>query len=168
MENSDIEAVYVVSYDLRQLDQKLVDRLWEIFAHICRKWRYPGDLTNLKSRFSIFVSNRIVSNYNYLAEYINAVAVVDQIAMQASVTTETAIERILTAPDANLYPPYSPTARARQFVTNEFIKLFISLGGFKAFNTAEVELNYPGYIAGINDLSNPAYKTYQEEADNGI
>jgi len=155
MPEYDLEARYLIQNDLRQLDNALIDELWKLFLNIARFWGNSEKSADMKNNFLIFISNRLQTDYNYLTDYVNAVAVVKE--LDGVYGAGKGYEKLLTGPFANVNPPQSRLARARQRVANEFIKLQLALGGFKRFGS---DKNYPGYICGPNLPDNTPYRTY--------
>lgn len=99
----------------------------------------------MKSNLIVLLSNRIEIDYNYLAEYSNTINVIEEPTNELG-DKDTYI-KLLTDPSANISPPTNRLSRARQLVSNEFISLCLSLGGFKHFGS---KLNYQGYFGGAN------------------
>lgn len=159
MNRYNLEARLIIQHDLRQLDDELIDSLWGIFVKIGEVWESGIDPAPMRSNFLVFISNRLEIDYNYLAEYINAREVIDE--LRAELGDEKAYRKLFTDPLANINPPVSRIARVRQRVSNEFAALWLALGGFKVFGSP---LNYPGYIGGANLEGATPYRTYPPKA----
>jgi hypothetical protein len=139
-------------------DAAVIDRLWGLFVAICGRWGEAEDAAPMRSNFLVFIANRIKLDICYLHEYENAAAVLDELIAEHGQSK--AHERLLTDPLANIAPPTTRLARARQRVSNEFISLQLALGGFKAFGAA----NYIGYIGGANIAGRVPYRAYAGDA----
>ena len=157
MATYNLEARYLLQHDLRALDDLLIDRLWEIFIEIGRFWAPSVATAPMKSNFLVFISNRIEIDYNYVADYRSAVEVMIELVKTHG--RDEGVKRLLTDAAGTVFPPLTRLARSRQFVVNEFIHLFLALGGFKDFGSP---VNYPGYIGGTNRPGHTPYRTYQK------
>lgn len=142
-----------------RLDEVLVGKLWEIFLAICKHWQNVADPETMKTRFLGFLSNRIELHPEYLSHYRTAVEEIDRLA--AGSDRERAHLTLLTDPGLAKGAPDTGLKIARQKVSNEFISLQLSLGGFKSFVNA---INYPGYISGWNGDGPAPYRTYEDKA----
>lgn len=136
------------------LPQPVLNAMWELFCQIGIFWQNLSDPTPLQSDFLVFLQNRIELNPNYRNEYSNAMLVID--ALKKEEGPDKAYEILFTDPKGMEQPPTTRLARARQFVSNEFVALQLALGGFKDFSTAT---NYPGYFGGANIPGRPPYRT---------
>lgn len=156
MAKTDFEAKFWIDSNL-ELTENLTDDLWKIFLKIAEYWPSEDvNVSQMKSRFRIFISNRIMADSKYLFEYINALKLVRPNEQQTD-----PYRNLFFNPAANVFPPNTPVARARQYVSNEFIKLYLSLGGFKAFDKSLK--NYPGFIAGTNTEASTPYIPFIDE-----
>ncbi len=136
-----------------ELDPETVELLWQLFVKICDRWGNVPDSGTMKTRFLRFLSNRIKMNPAYLDHYRKAVKEIERLKQDTQIPD--AYEHLFTNPEANNPPIQSSLQIARQLVSNEFISLQLSLGGFKEFTGA---INYPGYIAGWNGDGPPPYR----------
>lgn len=137
-----------------ELEPETVEKLWQLFRKICERWGNVPEPETMKTRFLRFLSNRIKMNKAYVTHYRTAVRVIDELKQKLGV--DGAYEHLFTHPESNNPPHDSLLQQTRQLVSNEFISLQLSLGGFKAFTGA---INYPGYIAGWNGDGPPPYRT---------
>ncbi len=138
------------------LDPATMDAMWRLFVEIGRFWRNVDRPERMKSNFVVFLGNRIQLNPGYVDEYRNAAAVIAELV--ADYGDPAGYRKLFTDPQANLAPPTTRMARARQLVSNEFVALQLALGGFKAFGGAK---NYLGFIAGANLPGHTPYRKYQ-------
>lgn len=125
------------------LDQETLDTLWTLFEQIGVFWRNVEDSAPMKSRWLTFLANRIRSNPTYAYEYRRGAALMRRIVADLG---EGAYPYLFTSSVAMISPPSTPLARLRQLVSNEFIELQLSLGGFASFGAK----NYPGYFGGAH------------------
>lgn len=158
MPTYNLEARYLIQHDLQALDPPLVQVLWSLFEHIAKRWDPDCDTAPMKSNFLVFISNRIEADYHYLSDYRNAADMIQELAAEQCCVSK-GMDKLLTDVTGNVQPPLTRLARARQFVSNEFVQLFLSLGGFKKYGSP---LNYQGYIGGGNipGSSPTPYRTY--------
>jgi hypothetical protein len=133
--------------------------LWQLCVHIGKFWRNDSKPEAMRSNLVVFVENRIQLNPNYLDEYVNAVEVARELV--AELGEEQGYRKLFTDPEANISPPTTRLARARQRVSNEFVTLQLALGGFKAFGGAT---NYLGYIGGANIEGQTPYRPYEKRS----
>jgi hypothetical protein len=68
----------------------------------------------MRSNLVVFIENRIQLNPNYLGEYVNAVDVIKELV--AELGEEEGYRKLFTDPKANISPPATRLARARQRV----------------------------------------------------
>jgi len=149
--------------NLRDLDDSLMDLLWQLNVRISEFWKTTDDPSHMKSALLTFISNRMEVDIRYLTEYVNYGDVIRELIAERG--EDEAYHTLFTDPSGNITPPFTNFARAKQFVVNEFIYLNLSLGGFKTFGdptvTDGVPLNYPGYIGGLDKPQHVPYRTYK-------
>jgi len=139
-------------------DPETMAGLWDLFVQIGKFWRNNAEPQAMRTNLVAFIENRIQLNPNYLDEYVNAVEVIKELV--AELGEENGYRKLFTDPEANISPPATRLARARQRVSNEFVALQLALGGFKALGGAK---NYLGYIAGANIEGQTPYRLYQKK-----
>lgn len=154
-----LEARFSARSAAETLDESLAEKMWELFVAISRFWTSETKISEMKSEFLVFLSNRIEVKSSYKDEYINAAAVIDELTVELG--AEEGYKKLLTDPAANIAPPTTRIARARQLVSNEFVVLFLALGGFQA--TGAGALNYPGYFGGANFADRTPYRKYEDK-----
>lgn len=158
MATYNIDAKYLITNSLNELNTDAIEQLWQLFVSIENYWGMGENIDHMRSNFIIFLSNRIEIDFNYLAEYTNAINVIEE--LKSELGSPTAYVKLLTDPAANIAPPTTRLARARQLVSNEFIILYLSLGGFKHFGSI---LNFPGYFGGTNKKEITPYRTNNDD-----
>ena len=139
-------------------DPQTLDQLWRLFVAIGRHWQNDDQPERMRSNWLVFVANRIRVDASYADEYATAAGVLR--GLIAELGEPGAYEKLFTDADANVSPPATPLARARQKVSNEFVALQLALGGFKAWGA----VNYLGYIAGANVQGQVPYRPAQVSA----
>lgn len=146
-----------LSAKLAPLETSTLDAMYQIFEQIGKFWDNVADSSVYKTRLFAFMGNRIDIDPLYRQYYTTAQATMADLVAQHG--TDKAYEILFTDASANRSPPSTPLAITRQKVSNEFIALQLSLGGFQAFGGA---LNYPGYFGGANVPGAPApYRTFE-------
>jgi len=140
------------------IDEALIENLWGVFLAICRHWQNVPEPELMKTRFLGFLSNRIELHPEYLSYYRTAATEIERLAERSG--REQAYLELLTDPSLAKGEADTGLKIARQKVSNEFISLQLSLGGFKSFVGA---INYPGYIGGWNGDGPAPYRTHEEE-----
>jgi hypothetical protein len=144
-----------LSVNLPPLEGTVLNAMYQLFSQIGKFWRNIDDSSPYQARLFTFMANRIDIDPMYQQYYQTAQQVIEQLITQYGV--DGAYQFLFTDATANQSPPTTPLAIARQKVSNEFIALQLSLGGFHAFGGA---LNYPGYFGGANVPGAPApYRT---------
>ena len=127
------------------------ERLWRIFQAIGTVWddlhSSALDSANLKSSWLEFIEAKSNFEPSYVAEYSNAVSVVDEL---IEIFGETqAFEKLFLANGIPDGPPTTRLAHAKKYVVDEFIRVNIVASGFKSFGRPDNHgRNYKGYIGG--------------------
>ena len=103
------------------------------------------------------MQNRIKMNRTYYSDYKLTVNVLRELIQKFG--KKQGFIKLLTNPAANIAPPRTKIARARQKVSNEFIVLAMSIGGFKSFGAK----NAIGHIGNANIKNKPPYRVYKDE-----
>lgn len=145
-----------LSAHLAPLEVSTLNAMWQLFTQIGKFWQNLEASADYQSQLTAFMGNRIDFDPLYHQYYTTAQQVIEQLIQEHG--QEGAYTFLFTDPTANQSPPSTPLAITRQKVSNEFIALQLSLGGFKAFGGA---INYPGYFGGANVPDEPApYRTF--------
>lgn len=150
MPKYDMPSKHFAGFAEEQLDAETVESMWQLFIAICVRWQNVAEPLTMKTRFLGFLSNRIELHPEYVSHYRTAAAVITEL---REVHGEGAYEFLFTNPEANSTPPQTPRQITRQLVSNEFIALQLSLGGFKVgVNVAYDQTVYglPIWDAGVN------------------
>jgi hypothetical protein len=146
--------------DPRPLTSNEVSSLWRIFVAIGHTWKNTyRDSAGLKSSWLEFLSEKTVIRPSYVAEYLNAIAVVAELVSlygEADAFDRLFLRNGLPADkNGRLLALDSRLAHAKHFVVDEFIRVQIVAGGFRNFvqpdwPTIEHDytVNYNGFIAG--------------------
>lgn len=151
----ELETPYPYLEDALDIDQKTFDSMFKLFTKIAEHWQLELPKSGQESQLLVFMQNRMKLNLSYYAEYKNAVCVIKEMTQQLG--EEQAYIKLLTDPAAAITPPTTRLARARQKVSNEFITLALSIGGFKTFGAK----NALGFIGGANIKDQTPYRDYQ-------
>lgn len=128
----------------------VLGRLWSLFSHIVKRWS-DADPSAMRSNWLVFIANRQRVDGAWAGWYAEAAALLDQ--RVAQMGEAAAYEQLLNTPRVAGQPTDLPWPLAR--VADEFITLFLALGGFKAYGA----VNYLGYIAGANVPGQTPYRT---------
>lgn len=147
----DQQTQHPLSAEPEPLDPETLSAMWQLFVAIGEFWRNVDDPAPYQSRLFAFMLNRISLNPLYRDIYQMAARLMAGLIAERGASA--AYEFLFTDTEANQSPPTTPLALTRQMVSNEFIALQLSLGGFKAFAQAK---NYPGYFGGANIPGQPA------------
>ncbi len=148
------------------------DKLWRIFQNIGLFWNNlhhsATDSANLKSSWLEFVVAKTESEPSYVAEYSNAVSVVDELIEIYG--EETAFKLLFIKNGIPDDPPVSRIAHAKKFVVDEFIHVNVVASGFKHFGDVNKETykggkNYKGYLGGSRYKNKPRVRAYTPASD---
>lgn len=131
----------------------LFEEMWKLFVQIGKFWDNLEEKDSYKTDLLAFMNNRISVDPSYIYDYRNAAEVIKELIYEHG--DPKGYEVLFTDKSAIDDPPSTLLARARQKVSNEFIVLNLSLGGFK-FGGATNSL---GYISGANIPGKPPYRT---------
>jgi hypothetical protein len=144
----------------RPLISSEVASLWRIFVAIGQTWQNAyRDSAGLKSSWLEFLSEKTVIRPSYVAEYLNAIAVVAELISlygEADAFDRLFLRNGLPADETGrLLALDSRLAHAKHFVVDEFIRVQIVAGGFRNFIQpdwpvieTDYTVNYNGFIAG--------------------
>jgi hypothetical protein len=142
------------------LEPEEVERLWEVFRAIAEAWGSPGTDPALQySQWLEFVKLRTEQAPSYLAEYRSAVEVLEELTRRYG---QGVLRRLLfelggqTADAAT-----TRLAHVKIYVVDEFIRVWLATGGFRAFGAG----NYNGYISGSRFAVQPPYRTLPSSAE---
>ena len=118
-----------------------IESLWEVFVHIGRTWGESKDDPGYqRSQWLEFVHVKTEREPSYLGEYRNALRVLAELreAQQEGMWDKLFFEH--GAGDK----PTTRLGHLRTFVVEEFIKVWLTSGGFKTYGAG----NYNSYISG--------------------
>jgi hypothetical protein len=144
----------------RELTRAEIDGLWRIFVAIGAIWKNTvHDSAGLKSSWLEFLTEKSMIRPSYVAEYVNALEVVEELIRMYEETH--AFEMLFLHNGIPLdsnghYLLDTRLAHAKYFVADEFIRVQIVAGGFKDFIRPQQKtgifpeniVNYNGFIAG--------------------
>ncbi|GLR71130.1 hypothetical protein [Agaribacter marinus] len=158
-ETYDIETPYPYIEESLNLDADTFETMWQLLSCIFDYWELAMPTSGAKSQLLVFMQNRMKINLNYYAEYKNAACVIHELNQKFGKHNGTI--HLLTSPEAAIKPANTRLARARQMVSNEFITLALSIGGFKSFGAK----NALGYINGGNVEGKAPYRIFSDHTD---
>jgi hypothetical protein len=155
----------------RELIRAEIDGLWRIFVAIGAVWENTvHDSAGLKSSWLEFLTQKTRIQPSYVAEYVNALEVVEEL---MAIYKATAFEKLFL--DHGIPPGSLDTrlAHAKHFVVDEFIRVQIVAGGFKDFirpqQKSEIRpeniVNYNGFIAGSRFNRIKPVRPYEEPSE---
>ena len=135
------------------LTEKEILILWNLFVAIHDEWGSDEcRVQDMASRWREFVSVKTEEVPSYLTEYRFACSLIkDLLNALGDQAYRHIFFEIKSSED-------SPAARLKHFVVDEFIRVYISSGGFKCFGGA----NYGGFVSGSRYRTIPPYRTYED------
>lgn len=128
-----------------------IEELWEVFVHIGNTWGTPEEEPLYqRSQWLEFLKVKTEQEPSYLAEYRSGLDVLGE------------LERLygdgrwqkLFFEHGVTGSPTTRLAHLRVFVVDEFIKVWLTSGGFKSYGAG----NYNSYISGSRFAVRPAYR----------
>lgn len=119
--------------------------LWAMFVAILSHWKLDFAIDLLRSRWLDMIEAQSTGSPNYRGEYVNAASVYD--AMVKALGEAGAIDllygkTIVTKPE----DAKTRLGHAKYFVANDFIRCFVTTGGFRGF--VPKARNYTGFMGG--------------------
>lgn len=133
-----------------------VERLWEIYKTIAATWGETGiDPTLHRSQWLEFLEARTLRDPSYLGEYRSAIRVLDDLTVQHGVR---ALTWLLL--ESGVKPGDLPTtllAHAKRYVVDEFIRVWLAAGGFRAYGAE----NYNGFVSGSRFAVRSPYRKFE-------
>lgn len=156
----------LIQTEAHVLTERERDTLWRLFEEIGRCWKNVFksetdgkdvyDSSNLRSSWLEFIEAKTTQPPSYVAEYQNAVSVVEEL---IDLYGDGAFRRLFLESGINQSePPQSRIAHAKRYVVDEFIRMQVIAGGFKAFGNNK---NYAGYIGGSRYKLSPRVRAYR-------
>lgn len=143
----------------QQLTPRELGVLWVLFQAIGYTWKtlHPAvpDSSTLKSSWLEFIEAKSNTDPSYVAEYANAVMVIEELrdvygdeAAELTMAHQLFTKLLLD----NGIPPGDPATRiahTKKYVIDEFIRVHITISGFKSFGpNGGKGRNYKGYLGG--------------------
>lgn len=117
--------------------------LWKIFLHIGYTWKnVKYDSSNLKSSWLDLVDSKSNVAPSYIAEYVNAVYVVQELINMYGEAD--GFDKLFLKNGIPSGPTLTRLAHAKKYVVDEFIIMQVMASGFKHFGG----VNYHGYVKG--------------------
>jgi hypothetical protein len=180
-------ASQVLPAEPRELTRAEIDGLWRIFVAIGTVWKNTvHESAGLKSSWLEFLTAKTMIRPSYVAEYMNALEVVEELIKMYGETE--AFEKLFLTNGKPVVKPHfkdrddnpitkndipnkvdTRLAHAKHFVVDEFIRVQIVAGGFKNFirpHQTEIRpeniVNYNGFIAGSRFNRIKPVRPYEE------
>src|SRR5262249_31843329 len=128
---------------------------WEVFVHIGRTWGDPGDDPRYqRSQWLEFILVKTEQEPSYLGEYQNALRVLAEL---REVYQEKTWMKLFFE-HGTQDRPTTRLGHLRVFVVGEFIKVWLTSGGFKTYGAG----NYNSYVSGSRFAVHPPYRLVPE------
>ncbi|HEY1068128.1 MAG TPA: hypothetical protein VGE52_18540 [Pirellulales bacterium] len=135
-----------------KLTPEELERLWEVFVKIGERWGARSDnALYQRSQWLEFVTLKCEEDPSYLAEYHNAIKVLDSLQTDGRTDWEVVFVSHGIDPET---PPTTRLGHFRVFVVVEFIKVWLASGGFRSYGAG----NYNGYVSGSRFAVVTAYR----------
>ncbi len=137
-----------------EFDQDVPNVLWSLFQAINQAWGDSSETDSFKLQWEEFVDLRINNNPSYKGEYANATIVLRELFQKYG--QEGAYARLLF--NSELSDDDTRLAHVKKYVVDEFIKVHLTLGGFKHYGAR----NYNSFFGGPRNTTPPPYRTIGE------
>jgi hypothetical protein len=123
------------------LEAAEIEGLWEVFVHIGRTWGAEGaDPLYQRSQWLEFLQVKTQQAPSYLQEYRSGLEVLAEL---YRLHGEEMWQKLFFD-HGTTSPPTTRLAHLRTFVVEEFIKVWLTSGGFKTYGAG----NYNSYVSG--------------------
>lgn len=140
--------------DSQSLAEHEIDELWQLFHAIHNSWGSdacrPEDMA---SQWREFIQLKVSGSPSYLEHYRSACELISELRQTHGGRLYQYIffdGELHRHPDARL-------VGFKRYVVDEFIRVFISLGGFRSFGGK----NYTGFVSGSRYRSQRPYRSYE-------
>lgn len=133
-----------------------VEGLWEVFVHIGKTWGAPEEEPLYqRSQWLEFLNVKTEQEPSYLAEYRSGLEVLNEL---ERLHGEGRWQKLFFEHGVT-GPPTTRLAHLRVFVVEEFIKVWLTSGGFKSYGAG----NYNSYISGSRSAVRPPYRRLAQD-----
>ncbi|HYT88618.1 MAG TPA: hypothetical protein VEL76_07905 [Gemmataceae bacterium] len=148
---------YLLPSNTGHLSALEVEGLWEVFVHIGQTWGAVGaDPLYQRSQWLEFLQVKTEEAPSYLEEYRSALAVLAEL---REVHSDGMWQKLFFE-HGTTSPPTTRLAHLRTFVVEEFIKVWLTSGGFKTYGAG----NYNSYVSGSRFAVRPPYRRMPSES----
>lgn len=134
------------------LTDREIEELWKLFVAIHDCWGSeacrPEDMA---SQWRELIHEKSTSEPSYLPHYRSAASILEVLRRERQ---QQAYEYLFFDPEVTS-DPLSPLAHLKNFVVDEFIRVYVASGGFRTYGGA----NYGGFVSGSRFRSIPPYRT---------
>ncbi|WP_145418508.1 hypothetical protein [Planctomycetes bacterium K23_9] len=132
-----------------------MDELWELFNAIHRIWGSEAcRIEDMASRWREFVLLKLSESPSYVEHYQDGCKLLSELRDQYG---KNLYQYLLL--DGQLHrQTNSRIADLKRFVIDEFIRVYVSSGGFRSFGGK----NYTGFVSGSRFRSQRPYRTYED------
>ncbi len=149
-ENTDIDLPSTT------IDKEVLEVLWNLFQAIGMTWTENIETETMKYQFENFIEFRISIAQKYGDKYLNASIVLGELFKIYG--KEETYYRLLLNGDLNQFEDDNRLADVKTYVVDEFIKVFLTLGGFKYYGAR----NYNSFMGGVRGSMPPPYRTVRD------
>lgn len=133
-----------------------VDELWGLFLAVHRTWGNEAcRAEDMASRWREFIDVKVGESPSYLEHYQSACEVLDELRDEHG---DELYDWLLLG--GHLHRSSDDRLlRLKRFVIDEFIRVYVSSGGFRSFGSR----NYGGFVSGSRYRSQRPYRTYEDK-----
>ncbi len=141
---------------MTQLSTTEFNELWDLFTAIHDVWGSDEcRAEDMASRWREFVEVKVNDSPSYLSHYRHACELLDEL---RDVHGEDLYPFLLVDHQIDRDSD-KELVRIKRFVIDEFIRVYVSSGGFRSFGSR----NYGGFVSGSRFRSQRPYRTYEGE-----
>lgn len=143
----------------RPTANEFIQSLWPLFAAIGQSWKTSSSYSSeMKSRWREFITEKVLGEPSYAAEYANALEVLAELEGMFGAQLYQKLFFENGVPDG---PPVTRLAHMKRFVVDEFIRVHVASGGFRSFGAE----NYRGWVSGSRVSAHSPYRTYDDKSE---
>lgn len=146
----------IIEAQVQSLNDDANNVLWSLFIWIGKIWMESSDASSFKPQWEEFVRLRIEKSPSYAGEYQNACDVINELIVLYG--EKEAYFKLLMDNEIGDEGKNTRLGHTKQYVANEFIKVFLTVGGFKEYGAR----NYNSFIGGPRNMNPSPYRSINE------
>jgi len=138
------------------VSEVVLNELWALFFYIGHAWVNEEDTNAYKGQWSEFINLKTSSEPSYVGEYLNASHVLQELI--GLYGRDEAMFKLFFENNIPESDNESRLSHLKKFVVDEFIRVYLTVGGFKTFGAR----NYNSFVGGPRGNNPPPYRSAGE------